>query len=77
MDDTVRGTHGYTGQGAGYGYSKVKDLNALLATLSTPAAAPVCCPSLILQMMASSTLPTVWMREGPVRWLRTGPWSSR
>jgi hypothetical protein len=41
MDDTVRGTHGYTGQGAGYGYSKVKDLNALLATLSTPAAAPV------------------------------------
>ena len=41
MDDTVRGTHGYTKQGAGYGYSKVKGLNALLATLSTPAAAPV------------------------------------
>ena len=41
IDDTIRGTHGYAKQGAGYGYSKVKGLNALIATLSTPAAAPV------------------------------------
>ena len=41
MDDTIRATYGYAKQGAGYGYSKVKGLNALLATLSTPAAAPV------------------------------------
>ncbi|WAX58443.1 IS1380 family transposase [Jatrophihabitans cynanchi] len=41
IDDTIRATHGYAKQGAGYGYSKVKGLNALLATLSTPAAAPV------------------------------------
>ena len=41
IDDTIRGTHGYTKQGAGYGYSKVKGLNALIATASTPAAAPV------------------------------------
>lgn len=41
VDDTIRATYGYAKQGAGYGYSKVKGLNALLATLSTPAAAPV------------------------------------
>jgi hypothetical protein len=34
-------THGYAKQGAGSGYTKVKELNALLATLSTPTAAPV------------------------------------
>jgi hypothetical protein len=41
LDDTMRETHGYAKQGAGYGYTKVKGLNALLATLSTPLAAPV------------------------------------
>src|SRR3954449_6615919 len=41
LDDTMRATHGYAKQGAGYGYTKVKGLNALLATLSTPLAAPV------------------------------------
>lgn len=41
VDDTVRATHGYAKQGAGYGYSAVKGLNLLLATLSTPTAAPV------------------------------------
>jgi hypothetical protein len=41
VDDTVRATYGYAKQGAGYGYSGVKGLNALLATLSTPSAAPV------------------------------------
>lgn len=41
IDDTIRETHGYAKQGAGYGYSGVKGLNALVATLSTPTAAPV------------------------------------
>jgi hypothetical protein len=41
VDDTIRETHGYAEQGAGYGYSGVKGLNALLATISTPMAAPV------------------------------------
>jgi hypothetical protein len=41
VDDTVRATYGYAKQGAGYGYCGVKGLNALLAALSTPAAAPV------------------------------------
>jgi len=41
IDDTIRQTHGYAKQGTGYGYSGIKGLNALVATLSTPAAAPV------------------------------------
>src|SRR3954462_13873789 len=41
LDDTMRETHGYAKQGAGYGYTQVKGLNALLATVSTPIAAPV------------------------------------
>src|SRR5829696_8798095 len=41
VDDTIRATYGYAKQGAGYGYSGVKGLNALLAALSTPTGAPV------------------------------------
>ncbi|RFU18759.1 IS1380 family transposase [Geodermatophilus marinus] len=41
LDDTMRETHGYAKQGAGYGYNKIKGLNALIATISTPIAAPV------------------------------------
>jgi hypothetical protein len=41
IDDTIRGTYGYAKQGAGRGCSGVNRLNALLATLSTPAVAPV------------------------------------
>jgi Transposase DDE domain group 1 len=41
LDDTIRETHGHAKQGVGYGYNKVKGLNALLATVSTPLAAPV------------------------------------
>jgi hypothetical protein len=43
VDDTVRETHGYAKQGTGYGYTGVKGLNALIATVSTPLAAPVIC----------------------------------
>lgn len=41
LDDTVKATFGYAKQGAAHGYSGVKGLNALLVTVSTPAAAPV------------------------------------
>ncbi|WP_406497065.1 hypothetical protein OG936_22860 [Streptomyces sp. NBC_00846] len=41
IDDTIRRAYGYAKQGSGYGYSKVKGLDALLAVLSTPLAAPV------------------------------------
>ena len=32
IDDTIKATYGYQKQGAGYGYSKVKGLNALLVS---------------------------------------------
>nr|MDQ2838993.1 IS1380 family transposase [Actinomycetota bacterium] len=41
VDDTIRSTFGYAKQGAGYGYSGVKGLNALLATVSSASSAPV------------------------------------
>jgi len=41
IDDTIRSTYGYRKQGAGYGYSGVKGLNAFLATVSTASKAPV------------------------------------
>jgi hypothetical protein len=41
VDDTIIEVHGHAKQGAGFGYSKIRGLNALLATLSTAASAPV------------------------------------
>ncbi len=41
IDDTIKPTYGYAKQGAGYGYTKVKGLNAILATISTPLSAPL------------------------------------
>ena len=41
IDDTIKATYGHPKEGVGYGYSKVKGLNALLAIVSTPLSAPV------------------------------------
>jgi hypothetical protein len=41
LDDTVVEVHGYAKQGAAFGYSGVRGLNALLATVSTETIAPV------------------------------------
>jgi hypothetical protein len=41
VDDTVIDVHGYAKQGAGFGYTGVRGLNALLAAVSTGRAAPV------------------------------------
>ncbi|ANS77810.1 hypothetical protein SGUI_2124 [Serinicoccus hydrothermalis] len=41
VDDTIIEVHGYAKQGAGFGYTRVRGLNALLATVSTDQAAPV------------------------------------
>ena len=41
VDDTMRQTYGYNKQGVGYGYNKVKGLNALLGIVSTPVSAPI------------------------------------
>src|SRR3954447_27042476 len=41
IDDTIVEVHGYQKQGAAFGYSGVRGLNALLATVSTETVAPV------------------------------------
>ena len=55
VDDTVRATYGYAKQGAGYGYSGVKGLNALIATVSTPTSAPVIAASRLRRGSTNST----------------------
>ena len=41
VDDTIIEVHGHAKQGAGFGYSRVRGLNALIATASTGSSAPV------------------------------------
>ncbi|WP_026820774.1 IS1380 family transposase [Arthrobacter castelli] len=41
VDDTIVEVHGYQKQGSGYGYSGVRGLNAMLATVTTADSAPV------------------------------------
>jgi hypothetical protein len=41
LDDTIREVHGYAKQAVAFGYSGVKGLNALVATISTEHSAPV------------------------------------
>ena len=41
IDDTIIEVHGYSKEGSGYGYSGVRGLNALLATVSTRQSAPL------------------------------------
>ena len=43
LDDTIIEVHGHAKGGSGYGYSGVRGLNALLATLTTGGGAPVIC----------------------------------
>ena len=40
VDDTIIEVYGHAKQGAGFGYSKVRGLNALLATVTTAESAP-------------------------------------
>lgn len=41
LDDTIIEVHGYAKQGSGYGYSGVRGLNGLIATITTGRSAPV------------------------------------
>jgi hypothetical protein len=54
IDDTVIEVHGYAKQGAGFGYNKVRGLNALLATVTTSRSAPVIIAQRLRKGSASS-----------------------
>ncbi|BBY55737.1 hypothetical protein MKOR_29880 [Mycolicibacillus koreensis] len=55
LDDTIIEVHGYAKQGSGYGYSGVRGLNALLATVTTEGAAPVICGQRLRKGSCGST----------------------
>jgi hypothetical protein len=55
LDDTVVEVHGYQKQGAAFGYSGVRGLNALLATVSTETTAPVIAAQRLRKGSAGST----------------------
>ena len=54
IDDTIIEVHGYQKQGAGYGYSKVRGLNALLGIISCNGSAPVIVAQRLRKGSASS-----------------------
>jgi hypothetical protein len=51
VDDTIIEVHGHAKQGAGFGYSGVRGLNALLATLVVPLAAATTAPVIVAQRL--------------------------
>ena len=54
VDDTIIEVHGHAKQGAGFGYSGVRGLNALLATVTNAGAAPVIVAQRLRQGAAAS-----------------------
>ena len=54
------GVHGHAKQGAGFGYNQVRGLNALLATLTVPEAAPV----IVAQRLRKGRAPQPAARNG-------------
>ena len=51
VDDTIIEVHGHAKQGAGFGYSGVRGLNALLATLAIPLATATTAPVIVAQRL--------------------------
>jgi Transposase DDE domain group 1 len=51
VDDTIIEVHGHAKQGAGFGYSGVRGLNALLATLAVPLAGATTAPVIVAQRL--------------------------
>ena len=51
VDDTIIEVHGHAKQGAGFGYSGVRGLNALLATLAVPMATATTAPVIVAQRL--------------------------
>ena len=63
IDDTVKGVYGSGKQGAEFGYTRIRGLNAQLATISTPEAAPVIAATRLRRGAAASA-------HGAVRMIR-------
>jgi hypothetical protein len=86
VDDTMRQTYGYAKAGAGRGYTGVKGINVLLATLSTPGRVAGSVPLIAaarLREGAANSVRGAWKliadalalarRCGPAAWSSCGP----
>ena len=51
VDDTIIEVHGHAKQGAGFGYSGVRGLNALIATLAAPSTSSTSAPVIVAQRL--------------------------
>jgi len=90
IDDTIIEVHGYANQGSGYGYCRVRGLNALITTVTTAHGAPVitgqrlrkgaCGSPRGAARMIAETLATVTRlrppRRPPSRWYAQTPRST-
>lgn len=70
VDDTIVEVHGHAKQGAGFGYSGVRGLNALLATLTTATSAPVIVAQRLRKGSAGSPRGAKWLVGDAVRTTR-------
>jgi hypothetical protein len=70
VDDTIVEVHGHAKQGAGFGYSGVRGLNALLATLTTTTSAPVIVAQRLRKGSAGSPRGAKWLVGDAVRTTR-------
>jgi len=77
VDDTVKATYGYAKQGAGYGYTVLKGLNALIATVSSPLAAPLIVATRLRKGSANSARGAARLVADTVRTTRAAGAGSR
>jgi hypothetical protein len=74
LDDTIVEVHGYQKQGAGFGYSGVRGLNALLATVSTETVAPVIAAQRLRKGSAGSPRGAARLATDALALIRRTPW---
>lgn len=67
VDDTIIEVHGHTKQGAGFGYTKVRGLNALIATDSTDQSAPVIVAQRLRKGSANSSRGAARLAADPLK----------
>jgi hypothetical protein len=73
IDDTIVEVHGHAKQGAGFGYSGVRGLNALIATARTGSAAPVIVAQRLRQGACGSARGAARLVADAPLWSACGP----
>ncbi len=74
LDDTVVEVHGYHKQGASFGYSGIRGLNAVLATVCTEGVAPVIAAQRLRQGSAGSARGAARLASDALALIRRTTW---